>query len=227
MHGAIVAVVLAQLWHRDCPPPPGEQGIFLGVGTQKVLNFKGLKATLMRREVPFELKDLGHDQLLIIGDHAGHATLTVFDGEGRHDFEVRVRVGSLDTIITNVGQYSPCGVTTTARMVGARYFIEGEASSLEEWAGIRKLVAAQPNVTVLAHLAPKLVEQEIWGANHALWRAGFPDAHFERVGNEILVEGQYPEGEHFAAAAQPLLEELKKLMPYPVEPLPRPDGQRQ
>ncbi len=223
MIGALLALALAHPWNHRCPEAPGRQRVALAVGTQKVLTFGLIKATLVPLHAPVEVKLIGDTQVLVIGQQQGHGTVTVFDEAGAHEFDVVVSFGDIDDYICGICTEMPCGATTTVRFINDHIFVEGEAATLTEWLALRRLQAKYPKaLVVLAHLDPHVIDQQLWAKNHQLWRAGYPETRFERVGNEVLLEGRQPEGaalEHFIELTDPMLAELRALMPFELQPL--------
>jgi len=221
---AALLVMLAQprtVGPGPCSDPTRET-IRIGVGMQKVLNVPGWRGT-SRSSDGFDVKSIGNDQLLLIGVSAGNHVFTLLGPSGLKEYSVEVREqGGCTLIISELPKRFPCGSTLTYRMIGDRVFLDGVASSLEEWRIALALAGEYPSVVILGKPAAGIIERELSEANLEIWRAGYLDVYLFRVGNEVFVGGRDSEGEGWAKAAAtvvPRRNRVQALMPPPLRPI--------
>ena len=69
-------------------------------------------------------------------------------------------------------------------------FIEGVASSLDEWEAAQHVAKEYPYVILIGTLQPFVIEQEFAEASAALVQHGFTRVKWVRVGESLTLEGE-------------------------------------
>jgi pilus assembly protein CpaC len=136
-----------------------------------------------------DLKTLGKSQLLIIGASEGSTTVWLDEDAGVRTLHVNVRKGE-GCSINGLAKLFPCGSTLEMKMVGDRIYLDGEASSFEEWSAAFAVVKEYPGVVVLGHLKPDVVEHTFVEADAALMRAGLGRLRWARAGESVHLAGE-------------------------------------
>jgi pilus assembly protein CpaC len=95
--------------------------------------------------------------------------------------------------IVELAKAFPCGSTLEVKLIGDRLYLDGEASSIEEWRVLFEVLKRYPSVILLGHLKPQVIEQEFRAADAGLQAAGLTRAHWTRAGDTVLLEGEVPE----------------------------------
>jgi len=196
---ALLALVLESTVTGPCPEQEGvPPTIRLGLNSQRVLKLPGVVSWRFTNPGVLELKPLNATEWLVVGAAAGSGELQLSREGDAGVVTYRVDVVKMDACgmrIVELEKIFPCGATLELRMLGDRLFLDGEAGSLEEWSATRLTLQKYPSIVVLGRLKPAVIERAFRDANAALAAAGFPKAHFERVGDTVFLEGEVPEGD--------------------------------
>ena len=226
----MLAVLVALLLQGPVSPPcPATDVIRIGMGTQKVL--KVSSPSVLRSSNPgiVELKLINSDQLLLAGVAQGTTTLSFEQNGGVRSYRVQVeKLEGCGLGIVELENAFPCGSTLQLRMLGDRIYLDGEASSFEEWRAAFTVVEKYPSVVVLGRLKAEVVDRAFVEAEAALRGVGLSRVHWVRAGNSVLLEGEIPEDNRprlraVEAEWRPKLELLlarPRVSPLP-DPLPR------
>ena len=191
----LVTMVLAWPVARPCRPTDGGMPVvYLGVGTQKVVHVDSPTTVRTTRSGVVDVRVVSPTLLLIIGAGKGRTQVRVEEDGGVRGWSVEVATGDdCDLCINELAKIFPCGSTLEMRMVGERIFLEGEASSVEEWRRTFVVVQQFANVVVLGHPKPEVVELAFREADAALSGAGFSQTRWVRAGEAVLLEGSVAE----------------------------------
>jgi hypothetical protein len=199
---ALVVALLAQMpVAKPCPDPDGFQ---LGVGTQKILGVDPSSVVRSSNPEVVQLRVFERKQLVVIGASEGTATVWIEGADGG------VRSFRVDVLIADgcTGRHRiepplpfPCGSTLQVRILGGRMFIEGEASSVEEWRVLLAITLQYPSVAVRGRLKPEVVERTFAEAGAALERAGLGRMRWVYARNVLRLEGECAEGDGDTLAA--------------------------
>lgn len=198
----MIEVLLAMLLQVPVAQPCADKDtVVLGVGTQKVVGMSD--PSMLRATNPgvVDLKTIGKRQLLIIGASEGNTTVFLAEDGGVRSFRVFVRKGGDGCFTNPLANQFPCGSTLEMKMVGDRTYLEGEASSLEEWRAAFAVVAKHPFVFVLGRLKADVVEHTFVEAEAALLRAGLGRLRWVRAGESVSLEGGRSEEDDARRAA--------------------------
>ncbi len=126
-----------------------------------------------------------------IGEGRGEVVQTLDGGVRR--WPVRVRKVDLGHRLVDLSEFFPCGSTLEVRVIGNRVYLDGEASSLDEWRAAVAVTDKWPSVVVLGHLKKDVVELVFAEAQLALKDAGLLRARWVRAGEVALLEGSTEE----------------------------------
>ncbi|MDC0708324.1 pilus assembly protein N-terminal domain-containing protein [Stigmatella sp. ncwal1] len=185
--GALLALVLsgtALAQERD------GSTIALGVGTQKVITVPGIARIALGDPNVAEVKNIGNNQVLIIGQTEGKTTLIIWKGSGqRVTFLIAVRRQDPNEIISEIKKLLGEIEGVSVRMVGDRIYLDGQAYTTQDADRIEQVVSLYPNVKSFVKIAPnakKLVAQNL---NAAYQKAGLRNVQANVVGSTIFLEG--------------------------------------
>lgn len=174
----------------------GVPAVILGVGTQKVVtvNAPGSLRSLAPGVVDLKVLDPSH--LLIIGQRAGTTRVFAEEDGGVRTWLVHVMPPiERDLYISELEKLFPCGSTLDQKTVGAQLFLDGEASSAEEWRAALTVAAKFRSVTVRGRLKSEVIDRGFLEAQAALRAAGFANVKWVRAGEVVLLEGAAPDEE--------------------------------
>jgi pilus assembly protein CpaC len=164
--------------------------ITLGVGTQKVITVPGLSRMSIGDPSVADVRSLGSNQILIIGQGEGKTTLIVWKGSGqRVSYLVSVRRQDPNEVINEIRKLLGDIEGVTVRQVGDRIYLDGQAYTTQDADRIDQVVALYPNVKSFVKIAPnakKLVAQNL---NAQFQKAGLKNVQANVVGNSIFLEG--------------------------------------
>jgi pilus assembly protein CpaC len=195
MLGAMLALVLQWPVSEPCPDDqPHVQRVSLGVGTQKVLSVPTTARVRVMTPGVVEAMMLGPGQLLVNGRDQGSTRVTVEEDGGVRAFAVTVAVESGCFLgFNDLATSFPCGSTLEVRTAGDRVFLDGEASSVDEWRAALAVSKAFPHLVVRGHLKTEVIEREFRLARAALEGAGFARVRWVRAGNTAFLKGEVDE----------------------------------
>lgn len=199
----LLALVLSVPVAEACPPAPGVERVALSVGSQKVLTISPGGTVRVAPPGVVEVSQVKPNQLLLTGAGVGTATLQL-DVPERPSRSVSIVVkqySGCELRIVELAKAFPCGSTLEVKMIGDRLYLDGEASSVEEWRVLFEVLKRYPGVILLGHLKPQVIEQEFRAADAALQAAGLARAHWTRAGDSVLLEGEVPEDQQPALRA--------------------------
>jgi pilus assembly protein CpaC len=191
----MLAVLVALLLQGPVSQPcPATDVIRLGMGTQKLLAVSSPSALRSSNPGIVDLKQISPNQLLLIGASQGTTTLSFEQDGGVRSYRVQVeKLEGCGLGIVELANAFPCGSTLQLRMLGDRIYLDGEASSFEEWRAAFTVVDKYPSVVVLGRIKPEVVDREFVEAEAALRGVGLSRVHWVRAGNSVLLEGELPE----------------------------------
>lgn len=188
MLAALLSLVLTGPVGEVCPPAPGVVRVSLLLGTFKVLPLEG--SLRLAPEGVVEVTRLGPKEVQVKSVSVGVATLWVDEVADRppRTLSIVVRSGA-DPLLPELRKAFPCGSTLELKLVGDRIFLDGEASSVEEWRAAFEAVRRFPRLVVLGHLKPELIDAQFRAANAALLGARLRGVQWVRAGQQVLLEG--------------------------------------
>ena len=164
--------------------------INLGVGTQKVMTVPGTTRIALGDPSIAEVKVIGNNQILVIGQAEGKTTLLVWKSSGqRVSYLVTVRKQDPNEVISEIKKLLGEIEGVTVRMVGDRIYLDGQAYTSGDAERIEQVVALYPNVKSFVKVAPnakKLVAQNLTAA---FQKAGLRNVQANVVGSTIFLEG--------------------------------------
>ncbi len=164
--------------------------INLGVGTQKVITVPGITRIALGDPSIADVKIIGNNQILIIGQSEGKTTLLVWKSSGqRVSYLVTVRKQDPNEVIAEIKKLLGEIEGVTVRMVGDRIYLDGQAYTTADAERIDQVVSLYPNVKSFVKIAPnakKLVAQNL---NAAFQKAGLHNVQANVVGATIFLEG--------------------------------------
>ena len=188
-HAAALGVFLALLVGSSALAQEGST-IALGVGTQKVVTIPGITRIALGDPSIAEVKTIGNNQVLIIGQNEGKTTLLIWKSSGqRVSYLIAVRRQDPNEIISEIKKLLGEIEGVSVRMVGDRIYLDGQAYTTQDADRIDQVVSLYPNVKSFVKIAPnakKLVAQNL---NAAFQKAGLKNVQANVVGSTIFLEG--------------------------------------
>ncbi|HLL04327.1 MAG TPA: pilus assembly protein N-terminal domain-containing protein [Myxococcaceae bacterium] len=188
-HAAALGVFLALLVGSSALAQEGST-IALGVGTQKVVTIPGITRIALGDPSIAEVKTIGNNQVLIIGQNEGKTTLLIWKSSGqRVSYLIAVRRQDPNEIISEIKKLLGEIEGVSVRMVGDRIYLDGQAYTTQDADRIDQVVSLYPNVKSFVKIAPnakKLVAQNL---NAAFQKAGLRNVQANVVGSTIFLEG--------------------------------------
>jgi pilus assembly protein CpaC len=164
--------------------------IALGVGTQKVITVPNIQRIAVGDPAVADVKNIGSNQVLIIGAGEGKTTLLIWKSSGqRVSYVVSVRKQDPNDIINEIKKLLGEIEGVQVRMVGDRIYLDGQAYTSQDADRIEQVVGLYPNVKSFVKIAPnakKLVAQNL---NAAFQKAGLKNVAANVVGATIFLEG--------------------------------------
>ncbi|HEX8441485.1 pilus assembly protein N-terminal domain-containing protein, partial [Archangium sp.] len=164
--------------------------INLGVGTQKVMTVPGTTRIALGDPSIAEVKVIGNNQILVIGQAEGKTTLLVWKSSGqRVSYLVTVRKQDPNEVISEIKKLLGEIEGVSVRMVGDRIYLDGQAYTSADAERIDQVVSLYPNVKSFVKVAPnakKLVAQNLTAA---FQKAGLRNVQVNVVGATIFLEG--------------------------------------
>jgi pilus assembly protein CpaC len=164
--------------------------INLGVGTQKVMTVPGTTRIALGDPSIAEVKVIGNNQILVIGQAEGKTTLLVWKSSGqRVSYLVTVRKQDPNEVISEIKKLLGEIEGVSVRMVGDRIYLDGQAYTSGDAERIDQVVSLYPNVKSFVKVAPnakKLVAQNLTAA---FQKAGLRNVQVNVVGSTIFLEG--------------------------------------
>ncbi|HEX8705235.1 MAG TPA: pilus assembly protein N-terminal domain-containing protein [Myxococcaceae bacterium] len=188
-HVAALGVFMALLVGSSALAQEGST-IALGVGTQKVVTIPGITRIALGDPSIAEVKTIGNNQVLIIGQNEGKTTLLIWKSSGqRVSYLIAVRRQDPNEIISEIKKLLGEIEGVSVRMVGDRIYLDGQAYTTQDADRIDQVVSLYPNVKSFVKIAPnakKLVAQNL---NAAFQKAGLRNVQANVVGSTIFLEG--------------------------------------
>ena len=188
-HAAALGVFLVLLAGSSALAQEGST-IALGVGTQKVVTIPGITRIALGDPSIAEVKTIGNNQVLIIGQNEGKTTLLIWKSSGqRVSYLIAVRRQDPNEIISEIKKLLGEIEGVSVRMVGDRIYLDGQAYTTQDADRIDQVVSLYPNVKSFVKIAPnakKLVAQNL---NAAFQKAGLRNVQANVVGSTIFLEG--------------------------------------
>ena len=188
-HVAALGVFMALLVGSSALAQEGST-IALGVGTQKVVTIPGITRIALGDPSIAEVKTIGNNQVLIIGQNEGKTTLLIWKSSGqRVSYLIAVRRQDPNEIISEIKKLLGEIEGVSVRMVGDRIYLDGQAYTTQDADRIDQVVSLYPNVKSFVKIAPnakKLVAQNL---NAAFQKAGLKNVQANVVGSTIFLEG--------------------------------------
>ena len=167
-----------------------ENSIALGVGTQKVITVPGLSRIAVGDENVADVRNIGSNQVLIIGTGEGKTTLLIWKSSGqRLSYLVTVRKQDPNEVVAEIKKLLGEIEGVSVRMVGDRVYLDGQAYTTADADRIEQVIGLYGNVTSFVKIAPnakKLVAQNL---NAAYQKAGLKNVQANVVGATIFLEG--------------------------------------
>lgn len=164
--------------------------INLGVGTQKVITIPGLSRLAIGDPAIVDVRPLGGNQVLLIGQAEGKTSVIVFKTSGqRVSYVVVVRKQDPNEVISEIKKLLGDIEGVTVRTVGDRIYLDGQAYTTQDADRIDQIVGLYPNVKSFVKVAPnakKLVAQNL---NAQFQKAGLRNVNANVVGSTIFLEG--------------------------------------
>jgi pilus assembly protein CpaC len=164
--------------------------ISLGVGTQRVITVQGINRIAVGDPSVADVKTIGNNQVLVIGQGEGKTTLLVWRSNGqRMSYLVIVRKQDPNEVISEIKKLLGDIEGVSVRMVGDRIYLDGQAYTTQDADRIEQVVGLYPNVKSFVKIAPnakKLVAQNL---NAAFQKAGLRNVQANVVGSTIFLEG--------------------------------------
>jgi pilus assembly protein CpaC len=191
-HGFKLAAVPAVMWCLWAGAAAAQEGstISLGVGTQKVVTIPGIQRIAVGDPSIADVRNIGNNQILIIGQGEGKTTLIVWKTSGqRVSYLVSVRKQDPNEVIAEIKRLLGEIEGVTVRMVGDRVYLDGQAYTAQDAERIEQITGLYPNVKSFVKVAPnakKLVAQNL---NAAFQKAGLRNVNANVVGATIFLEG--------------------------------------
>ena len=162
--------------------------INLGVGTQKVMTVPGTTRIALGDPSIAEVRVIGNNQILVIGQAEGKTTLLVWKSSGqRVSYLVTVRKQDPNEVISEIKKLLGEIEGVSVRMVGDRIYLDGQAYTSGDAERIEQVVALYPNVKSFVKVAPnakKLVAQNLTAA---FQKAGLRNVQVNVVGATIFL----------------------------------------
>ena len=188
-HAATLGVFLALLLAGTSQAQEGST-IALGVGTQKVVTIPGITRIALGDPSIAEVRTIGNNQVLIVGQAEGKTTLLIWKSSGqRVSYLIAVRRQDPNEIIAEIKKLLGEIEGVSVRMVGDRIYLDGQAYTTQDADRIDQVVSLYPNVKSFVKIAPnakKLVAQNL---NAAFQKAGLKNVQANVVGATIFLEG--------------------------------------
>ncbi|MFT3835765.1 MAG: pilus assembly protein N-terminal domain-containing protein [Myxococcaceae bacterium] len=164
--------------------------IALGVGTQKVITVPGIQRVAIGDSAIADVKTIGNNQLLVIGQGEGKTTLLIWKSSGqRVSYLITVRKQDPNEVISEIKKLLGEIEGVSVRMVGDRIYLDGQAYTQADADRIDQVVGLYPNVKSFVKIAPnakKLVAQNL---NANFQKAGLKNVQANVVGSTIFLEG--------------------------------------
>lgn len=168
----------------------GGTTITLGVGTQKVITVPGVNRIAVGDPAVADIKTIGNNQVLIIGQSEGKTSLLLWRSSGqRTSYQVIVRKQDPNEVISEIKKLLGDIEGVSVRMVGDRIYLDGQAYTTQDADRIDSVVSLYPNVKSFVKIAPnakKLVAQNL---NAAFQKAGLKNVQANVIGSTIFLEG--------------------------------------
>ncbi len=184
------AVVAAAVMLWSVAAVAQDTSIALGVGTQRVLTVQGISRIAVGDPSIADVKTIGNNQILVIGQGEGKTTLLVWRSNGqRQSYLVTVRKQDPIEVINEIKKLLGDIEGVSVRMVGDRIYLDGQAYTTQDADRIEQVVGLYPNVKSFVKIAPnakKLVAQNL---NAAFQKAGLRNVQANVVGSTIFLEG--------------------------------------
>ncbi len=164
--------------------------VSLGVGTQKVLSISGIQRVAIGDPSVADVKALGSNQLLVIGQGEGRTTLLVWKSNGqRLSYMVVVSKKDVGELTAEIKKLLGEREGITIRQVGDRIYLDGYAYTTEDNERVEQIVNLYPNVKSFVKIAPNAKKLVASNLNAALQKAGLKNVQANVVGTTIFLEG--------------------------------------
>jgi len=164
--------------------------ISLGLGIQKVINVSGIARIAIGDPRVADVRPLGNNQLILLGQVEGRTTLLIWKSNGsRLSYLVNVTNKDPDKVIEEIKQLlrDPEGITL--RKIGDRIYLEGYAYTDDDVERVQAVTRLYGQVTSFVKMAPTAKRRIATEMNAALQRAGLRNARAVVVGSTIFLEG--------------------------------------
>lgn len=161
--------------------------IRLTPGGQEVLRIPGLSRIAVSKDEVADVKVLSNGELLVVAKQKGRATLTLWI-HGRVSSRVVVVDDGRSSELARLVRDSVSPALKVEEYNG-RVVIDGVVDSVEDLERLKKLVSADPNVTLLVTLNPRVLPVVAEMITTQLQREGLKTARAVCVGGKIFLEG--------------------------------------
>jgi len=160
--------------------------LHLTPGGQEVVKLPGVTRVAISGDVA-DVKVLPNSEVMVLGKQRGRTTITWWAGNKMNTRVVVVDDGHGSDLAKMVHELiSP---SLTVEQFQDKIVIDGVLDSIDDMNRLKALVAADPTVTVMAHLNPRVLPVVAEIITAALHREGLKTAFATCVGDRILLEG--------------------------------------
>lgn len=170
----------------------GEEGslINLAVGMQKPLNIPGLTRVYIANPAIADVKQLGPNQVLVIGVGEGKTTLLATQSSGEKvSFTVSVKRQDPGELLSEIKKLLGDMEGVTVRIVGEHIYLDGQAYTASDADRIEQIAGLYPSVKSFVKVAPNAKRLVAQSLNAQLQKAGLKNAEATLVGATIFLEG--------------------------------------
>ena len=161
--------------------------IRLTPGGQEVLRIPGLTRIALSKEEIADVKVLSNGELLVLGKQKGRSTLTLWINGRVSSRAVVVDDGKSSELARLI--HDSVSPSLKVEEYAGRVVVDGIVDSVEDLERLKMLVGADPNVTLLVSLNPRVLPVVAELITTQLQREGIKTARAVCVGGKIFLEG--------------------------------------
>src|SRR6266849_3942049 len=182
---ALGVVLSASGWAGE-----GDSRINLGVGSQKLLTIPDISRIAVGDSSVADVKNIGNNQVLIIGAGEGKTTLLVWRAKGhRKSYAISVKKQDPNEVVSEIRNLVGEMEGVTVRMVGDRIYLDGRAYTTQEADRIQQVAGLYPNISNFVKVTANAKELVAQTLNEAFQKSGLKGVQANVIGATIFLEG--------------------------------------
>ena len=164
------------------------------LGQQKTIKAPGMKRVAVGNPSIADVKAIDKsDQVLVTANGVGQTDIIIWDNQNKQrTIMIQVIAQDPKKIAKEVRGLLAGVEGISIKTLGERIIIDGQALREEDLKKISKISKLYPQVTNLATLSPAVLDVITQHINKEFIKAGFVDIRAERLGSQIIIDGDVP-----------------------------------